>query len=211
MKKITSLIVIVITLCLVLASCKQNTDNIEIDDMEIEFPETINFPVNYIRGIEYGVTYSSHINEAFFEEYPCLDGYYGYYIDENLYLDRCTIQVNRLNINIPVIDIGVDERLLLYFQYEDEVYQKAKAYLMNNLDLSDAPVEEYNGYVFYDSFVTKKYSHSYLFNKFACNDSNNTIVLFGLHYNGHSKLNVDDYEWEEFLDKFYGGWYNFSE
>ncbi len=145
MKKIINLLVIVITLSLMFSSCTESHGNVEID-----FPETISYEEQWIRGIEYGNNYSENINEVFVKEYPYLDGYYGYYLDEDLYFDSDwrTFEVYGFNINIPAVDLGVDERLLLYFRYEDEVYQKAKTYLMGTLDLSDTPVEEYNGYIF---------------------------------------------------------------
>lgn len=187
-------------------SCTENHGNIEID-----FPETISYEGQWIRGIEYGHNYSDIITEVFVKEYPYLDGYYGYYLDEDLYLDSDwrTFEVCDFNINIPAVDIGVDERLLLYFRYEDEVYQRAKGYLMENLDLSNTPIEEYNGYIFYDNFTSDKYM--YEFNRFVYNDNNNAIILLGLYYDYSNEFYADDYELGDFLNMFYGGWYDFSE
>ncbi len=65
---------------------------------------------------------------------------------------------------------------------------------------------------FYDSFISDRgiypYDYPYVFDRFVYNDNNNTIILLGQYYSYFTEL--DDYEFEEFLDVFYGGWYDFS-
>lgn len=204
MKKRITAVLIVITLCLTLCSCTEdNHGNVEID-----FPETESYE-DHVYSVDYGVGYGGFID--FVKEYPYSEGYQGHYLDSDLFwVPDWSFKVFDFTVTIPVVDLGVDERLLLYFRYEDDVYQKAKAYLMEDLELSDdtLPMAEYNGYVFYDIFLSRDSIRD--FNCFVYNDNNNTIILLGLYYTYCTDKVYVGYEFPEFLNAFYGGWYDFS-
>jgi hypothetical protein len=111
------------------------------------------------------------------------------------------------------------ERVLAYMQYEDDVYIDAKTYAMENLILSEEPIDEYNGYVFYFNDTAREKDHllrstnyPYSFLAFSHNDDKNTLVFFGMYAHGESveeiKTAADDFL--TFLEKYYGEWYSFS-
>ena len=111
---------------------------------------------------------------------------------------------------------ALDERVLVYIKYDDDTYENAKKYAMENLILSDAPVEEYNGYVFYDNFTNdgNEFKFPYMFNRLAYNDSNNTLIFLGLycvHYDDDYLFRLYEYEWADLLEVMYEEWYSFSE
>ena len=204
------LLVTVILFCLSLSSCTQ-----DFATKDFEFTDKQSYEKGCPFAMEYGVLYSEYITESYLEEYPFVDGYYGYYRHENFYFPMCTTSFFGFDVKIPLFDIAVDERLLLYFQYDKETYQRVKVYLAENLRLSEAPTHEYNGYVFYDSFTNQSHTSKrdpHNFNSLVYNDANNTIILLGLYYNNdNNELYSTDYDWHEYLEVVYGGWYDFSQ
>ncbi len=168
-------------------------------------------------------TFERYINKSYFEEYPYFDGYYGYYREE--YYLKTKISLFGFNKEISsILNYGADERLFVYIRYDDEIYQKAKEYLMEvgDLNSSEHPIEEYNGYVFYHGFGSDKKAND--FGNFVYNDSNNTIILLafyyhepeennslGLYYNTeNNSYHLEDCEWHEYIERLFGIWYDFS-
>ena len=204
MKKI--LLVIALSMCITLCSC---THDFVAEDFE--FTDTQKLEYDSIPIMEYtSFVYERCMTESFFEEYPCSDAYYGYNREENLYLTY--IDILNFSVPSPLIGLDVDERRLLCFTYDDETYLKAKAYLMENMGLSEHPIEEYNEYVFYDIFdYIGLEGTNHDFSNFVYNDDTNTIIILELYYNVHNKdIYNSDYQWHEYIQELYSGWYNFS-
>ena len=197
---------IVLALGLLLCSCSN-----DVWTKDIDFPETKGFDDKTVRGVEYGVSYNGHIDKKFFETYPYIDGYQGYYLDENLYFNSIDAYIfGTFYIKRPILDVHIDERMLLYFKYDSEVYPQVKNFFIENCEVADSPVEELNGYVFYDIFLTHGASFPYKFNRIAFNDDSNVVVVLGFYYSDSREIYVNNYTWQEFLDEFYGGWYSFT-
>ena len=141
------------------------------------------------------------IPEGFIDEFEYLDG--------NFYHMETSI----------LFALYACDRTLLYFEYDSETYFEAKAYAMENLILSDAPIHEYNGYSFYLNETASKddhflgghfYPHQFL--SFSYNDEQNTLVFLGflVSVELHDEVDAVADDWPAFLEKYYGEWYSFS-
>ena len=217
------LLVIIIFLIFTLCSCTYDYE-FAPRNYKNDF-EKKPFANGQIPNMEYSsTTFEKYINNSYFQEYPYIDGYYGYYREE--YYVKNKISLFGFNKEISsILNYGSDERLFAYIQYDDETYQKAKEYLMEVGDLSSSehPIEEYNGYVFYHGFGSDKLAND--FGNFVYNDSNNTIVLLafyyhepvennslGLYYNTeNNSYYLEDCEWHEYIKMLFGNWYDFSQ
>lgn len=225
MRKLRKILLLVITIPIIfsLCACTYTREYIPRNyknDLDKQIFVNGKFP-----NMEYSATtFEKYINKSYFEEYPYVDGYYGYYRDE--YYLKTKISLFGFNKEISsVLNYGSDERLFAYIRYDDEIYQKAKEYLMaaGDLNLYEPPIEEYNGYVFYHGFGSDKKAND--FGNFVYNDSNNTIILLafyyhepeennslGLYYNTeNNSYHLEDCEWHEYIEMLFGSWYNFSE
>lgn len=129
------------------------------------------------------------------------------YVDGNYYYDDSSV--------IPFY--AVCERVLIYIQYEEDVYISAKEFAITNLYLSEEITEEYNQYVFYYSTNNESRNINddnlpYTFVKFAYNDTKHTLIFMAFDVSVELYDEVDQYlnDWGAFLDKYYGEWYDFS-
>ena len=119
-----------------------------------------------------------------------------------------------------ILASNYQENLLIYMQYDVDTYIGAKTYAIENLILSEEPIYEYNGYVFYfnDTATKNKHflnsnNHPYSFLAFSYNDDLNMLVFFGMYASGksvESEIDAVADDWPAFLEKYYGEWYSFS-
>ena len=201
-----SLISCVMLFCLLLTSCDTEHETLET----AELSEIQAYDGGNIHGVEYGKTYDGYLRSVV-EAYSYTNAYYGYYWDEDLYYQKCSRSILGHKVTIPELNLYVDERLLYCFEYDKKTYPEAKNAFSEALEMSEEPVEEFNGYVFYDSFISYDSRFPYDFNRAAFNDSKNTIILLGFYY-GHTRaLYEANYTWPELLEVVYGEWYSFSE
>ena len=223
MRKLKKILLLVITIFLLFSLCACTYEYVPRNYKNNLDKQT--FVNGKIPDMEYSATtFEQYINKSYFEEYPYIDGYYGYYREE--YYLKTQISLFGLNKEISsILNYGSDERLFVYIRYDDETYQKAKEYLMEagDLNLSEHPIEEYNGYVFYHGFGSDKKVND--FGNFVYNDSNNTIILLafyyhepeennslGLYYNDeNNSYHLKDCEWHEYIEMLFGSWYDFSQ
>lgn len=108
----------------------------------------------------------------------------------------------------------ISDRALLFFEYDDETYNQAKEYVFANLTLSSEPIEEYNGYIFYDNYAEHfNFDFPYAFLRFAYNDSKNTLIFMGCYtFEDFDKdIEQTSADWGAFLEEYYGEWYDFSQ
>ena len=195
-----------------LSSCYYRNDKLILVSRDHDLP--IPDIQNYENGIKTVNEYiSCPIEDEFIEKYPYIEGYYGYNLESPFVIEAYSISIFDIGIKIPRLNMDIDERLLLYFQYDNETYKQVKDYLMETLILSECPTEEYNGYMFYDRFSQpsdKNYPQN--FSYFVCNDSNGTIIILELYYSiNNVPLYREEYEWGKYMDIVYGEWYDFSQ
>ena len=117
--------------------------------------------------------------------------------------------------------VGYREKTLVYLQYAEQNYYDAKLYAIQDLILSEEPIEEYNGYTFFlnksllkefDSHHLDGSNYPHKFIMFAYNDEKMTLVFFGFYVSMELYNEVDAVadDWPAFLEKYYGEWYSFS-
>ena len=107
---------------------------------------------------------------------------------------------------------SIYDKALLYLTYDKTIYPAAKQYAMEQLDLSEEIVEEYNCFVFYDNQNPYVDISPYEFNRFAYNDETNTLLFIGFYASMEFHDEVDAYanDWGAFLENYYGEFYDFS-
>ena len=109
------------------------------------------------------------------------------------------------------------ERTLVAVSYSPEVYEDAKQYCFQEMELSKTNVLEYKGYVFVEN-VTSFFSSSsscfpIQFNMFAYNDNLNSLLfigLFGDDYKYESASDVAE-NWGTFIEEHFGDMYDWGE
>jgi len=105
------------------------------------------------------------------------------------------------------------ERSIVYATYEKDVYLQAKQHCLNEMELSNENIIEYNGYTFMHNtaidFLTK-FPHA--FNMFVYNDDLNTLVFLGCYFKDYTTDNAEEItnNWGEFLKEQFGEWYSFE-
>ena len=189
MKKITWIFLVAICLCICLSACDTD-DPFEKKSLDNFSEEWSNYS-----------TTDNIIPEGFINRFAYTDGYcYHFCFGKDF-------------------SFAVSDRALLFFEYDDETYNQAKEYVFANLILSSKPVEEYNGYIFYDNYSEQlfneesSYAFPYAFMRFAYNDSKNTLIFIGC-FTSHDfdeNMKQTSADWGVFLEKYYGEWYDFSQ
>ena len=224
LRRVLLLVITIIFLLFTLCSCAFDYEYVPLNYKGKNNNDKLPFVNGNIPNMMHtATTFERYINESYFEEYPCIDGYYGYAAEG--YHKEITISALGYNIKIrPLLGSGADERLFVYLQYDGETYQKAKEYLIEvgGVNLSESPIEEYNGYVFYHGFGSDKEDNN--FGNFVYNDSNNTIILLAFFYHEPEENNtlglsydsetvsyhLKDCVWHEHIEMLFGRWYDFS-
>ena len=114
------------------------------------------------------------------------------------------------------IGYEVCEEAIVYFKYSDEVYEKAKNYVWENMLLSNKVVITYNNYHFWDNYIniTGGYDFPDQFSRVAYNDESKTLVFIAFYYSSSDlseEATLAQSDYGAFLEKHYGEWYSFDE
>ena len=174
---------ILLLCCMLLSSCAKSFRNFQ-SGLE-------NFhPANSDHGLCNGL-----MPDDFIDSFEYLDGnYYKEYNSSGLFRNVC-------------------ERSLVYFEYDDTVYNDAKSYVTENLILGETTFATHGGYSFFIN-KTREYDTGYPrnFNMYGYNDEKNTLVFLGFYVSVELYEEVDELsaDWPAFLEKYYGEWYSFS-
>lgn len=143
---------------------------------------------------------------SFFDEYSYIEG--GYYCREHSIFGH----PSRPELSI------------IYLRYNDSVYLEAKENMLEKIAPYNNKFYEYNNYIFYrnSNQIALEYDAEEYHKKFplgrstyACyNDENHTLIFLGI-YTSHSTLDqkyIEDIEgnWMDFIDQYYGEYYDFS-
>jgi len=110
------------------------------------------------------------------------------------------------------------EKTFLVAEYEQEVYEQAKKFCLQNLQLSDTNTIEYNGYIFIENTKLavrqnrfgKSNAFPKWFNMFAYNDDLKKLVFMGFYspdYSSNDAQNICD-NWGEFIEKYFSDIYD---
>lgn len=101
------------------------------------------------------------------------------------------------------------ERSIVAINYEKEIYQQAKEYCIQNMQLAGSSAIEHNGYTFIENTklaagqdrLGKSFPHWY--NMFAYNDTSNSLLFIGFYgsdYTSNDAQNIRD-NWGLFWEK----------
>lgn len=192
-KKTSMLLIILLILSLILSGCKY-----EVYKEGIE-----NFDVN-----DSNISLNSCIlpSDDFIENFDYTNGEY-YYNDVNehwLYVANC-------------------EQSIVILNYKTDVYEQAKAYCLDTMELSETNQFDYNGYTFTENIglakawddledgVNTRYPHH--FNMFAYNDEEQCLVFMGFYSSPDNKddnIYLAQTDWEEFLRTYFYEYYDFG-
>ena len=113
------------------------------------------------------------------------------------------------------------ERSFLVINYEKAIYEQAKEYCLQNMQLSGSGYMEYNGYRFVENIKLAKMQNRYetpgsfphWFNMFAYNDNANCLIFMGFYspdYSSDDAQNVCD-NWGEFIEKHFSDIYDWRQ
>ena len=133
-------------------------------------------------------------SQTFISDFEYINGGYHYY-EENIFKDN-----------------GNPDTSILYLQYEPTVYSEAKDFTLENIPAYGEEVYTYNDYVFYqnENFVSLK-GESYFprwFTMVCYNDTNNTLIFLGFYKSTSDIKDISN--WQEFIDTYYGEYYDFN-
>ena len=139
------------------------------------------------------------------------------FLEEFNYLD---IDYHYRNNFKTIFSIFGTERSLITIHYEQEEYQQAKEYCLQNMQLLESNRVEYNGYVFIDNVKLKTLRNNnitrsefpHYFNMFGYNDDLNCLVFigfFGEDYWVDDAQQVKD-NWGAFLEKHFSDVYDWN-
>lgn len=169
-------------------------------------------------------------------ETHCVDGIENFQVDHsnyelNVYLLPSDDFVDRFaHINIDYhyraeyetyLSIAGTEKTFLVTEYEQEIYEQAKTFCLQNLQLSDVSTMEYNGYIFVENTKLAVQQNRFgkanafpkWFNIFAYNDSLRQLVFIGFYspdYSSEDAQNVCD-NWGEFIEKHFSDIYDWGQ
>ena len=108
------------------------------------------------------------------------------------------------------------ESMVLEIMYDPDIYIQAKEYCLQEMELSDTVIIEYNGYTFMDNVeIAEKFDHygyPRWFNMLVYNDDLNRLIFIGFYGADYFK---DDLEkvtenWGQFLETNFSDLYDFG-
>lgn len=109
------------------------------------------------------------------------------------------------------------EQSIVIVTYDSNNYELAKSFCFDSMELSDTNQCTYNNYVFVENVALFKArneatDYPYWFNMFVYNDNEKCLLFMGYSASViyHEQAGLATENWGEFLDKYYGDFYNFD-
>ena len=106
------------------------------------------------------------------------------------------------------------ETMVLEVTYEPEIYIQAKEYCLQEMELSETGIIEYNGYTFIENLGLKDVNgFPRCFNMLVYNDDLNGLVFMGFVDYDYYIINGDKYtteNWGQFLEEKFSDIYDFG-
>ena len=202
MKKFTCLILI-ISCCLVLTSCFADREKTSFD----EYVDHVNRYENGFSYVEIDHPLFWLPSISFLQDYSYIEGFY-YWREDDALRGFFTDELRS--------DIA-----LLSLKYDENVYIEAKDFMLQEIEPYEDKYYEYGSYIFYENsnFAEERGSKGFpLWFTMACyNDEKQTLCFLGFYVPGGTTLFDEKYltdmdnNWEDFIDEFFGEYYDFSE
>ncbi|MBE6548274.1 MAG: hypothetical protein E7667_05285 [Ruminococcaceae bacterium] len=193
-KTIVALIILLVAMTL----CSCGHELIEIHGFDEYFQEGKGFRTSSTVEIDH---FFDKKDTSFVDNFECIERDF-HYVEEGTFNNRY-------------------EKVILYFKYNDDEYEGAKAYCREILEyLGDEAVEQYGNYEFFDYYGNRPKDEHYhndnfpgAFKRVAFNDSNNSIVFLGIYTTGQKteEMAEDVKDWGVFLKKYFGEYYSFDQ
>lgn len=114
------------------------------------------------------------------------------------------------------LPITYEEKALLEATYEPDAYIQAKEYCLQEMELSDTVIIEYNGYTFIDNnelTLEKNYNNAFpmYFNMLVYNDRLNRLIFMGYYNSDYfGKSEEVTQNWGQFLETNFSDLYDFG-
>ena len=205
MKKFTCLILI-ISCCLVLTSCYQDREENSLEDYIVYIERNkCGFSSGGIDSPQYFLPSISFLNDFAYTE----GGYH--WQEDDIFRGLLTTNVR-------------PEIAILYLKYSEDVYNSAKQTMLEEIAPYNDKFYEYGNYMFYENSNEINSDGTRTFPKYkftmACYNDEKCILIFIGMYSGTlagpsslDKKYIVDIEgnWEDFIDQYYGEYYDFSE
>lgn len=117
------------------------------------------------------------------------------------------------------------ERVVLYLNYDEETYLRAKKCALQNIFSKEEVTRQYNGFVFVDNYVdegnfdehTSKWLEKskegipYDFTSVGYNDRNCCLIFIGFYCVTSEEMDVvNGLSWGEFLEHYFSEYYDFG-
>ena len=204
MKKIVSIVLLLIILCILLTGCGVSEIKSLVRYKERVSETTFGFSEVEIDHPKYYLP-----SDTFLDDYTYLEGYHYYYEEGDL--------------NFLFNPNFMPDRSLIVLKYEETVYLQAKQCVLDNIPVFENKYYTYGNYQFYvnKNFMDKfDYTTPALplpewFTMVCYNDANNTIGFLGFckhapHQLSEKYINDLENNWASFIDEYYGEYYDFS-
>ncbi len=127
------------------------------------------------------------------------------------------------DVNEHLFYIANLEQSIVIMNYDEEVYEEAKAYCLDNMDLSEVNKFEYDDYMFVENVGLAKGMENfkdgvntrfpYQFNMFAYNDDESCLLFMGFYSSTDrhdENINLAETDWGAFLDMYFSQYYDFK-
>lgn len=200
-------IILLIACCINLVSCNYTYFDLEKTSID-EYMDLVN--KSHIGHSDVEIDHPKYFlpSNMFLTDYAYLEGKY-YWREDDMFRSLFTTDVR------PDISF-------LCLRYENEIYNKAKEFMLEKIRPYGDKLYVYGEYVFYENanFIEFKNTRNFpeRFTMACYNDSCNTLIFIGM-YSGtlagsscleDRYLNDIDNNWISFIDTYYGEIYDFS-
>ncbi len=137
------------------------------------------------------------------------------FLDDYAYIDSTFYFYEHLSFWFFCRHEAENSKTLIVLQYEEEVYWEAKACVVENIGVYQDTYYTYNNFQFYGNQKFKNFEIPHWFAMVGYNDTTQTICFLGF-YDRYPKIEDKYYEdidahWTEFIDQYFGEYYDFSQ
>lgn len=167
-----------------------------------------------LAGCSTGIKYSEGVDVQYFSPALSSSGTTSQLVPEK-FLEKFEYSENRFYhyTNERAFSFGDMDKTLLYLEYDDGIYEKAKEYILTEMDLNFTEKREYNGYVFYlnEDLATRTY-FPYQYLMAGYNDDKNRVIFFGMVCveRLYPDVKYGETDLGLYLKIFFGDWYDFD-
>ncbi len=144
-------------------------------------------------------------SDTFFNDYEYIDSTFYFYEHQWFFCCRDGIK-------------SMPAKVLIVLQYEEEIYLEAKACVLENIPVYRDKYYTYNNFQFYGNQnfydINGHLDVPYFFTMVGYNDTTHTLCFIGFHDGNpkEEKYYEDiDAHWTEFIDQYFGEYYDFSQ